>query len=952
MTDHASQLPTTPSLRGWFEAALRQPPAEQLAWLESRCSDPTLRDAVRELLIAHASDDEPYGEPIGEWFLAIDDDEPLPQDSGPQGMVGRKIADYRLLRPLGVGGMATVFLAEREHADYDQRVAIKILRHGVLLASEMRMFRRERQMLAALDHPNVARLIDGGVTERGVPYLVLEYVDGMPITDHCRQNGTPLRARVELVCAVCRAVEHAHRALIVHRDIKPANVLVNRDGVVKLLDFGVAKLLHSDSRAVQTVDAFMTPDYAAPEQVARGGDSPALDVYALGVLLHELILGQRPPRGARVRPSQLAASTTERVSPEPEPATDPSTLRRFLSGDLDNSLERALQPEPLLRYRNAGELADDLQRFLDGEPVLAHPPSAWYRTKKFILRHRGAAALTAVLVVAMLASLMVAAWQGVEARRHAQRAEVAMLRAQENADRANAVVKYVLGVFNAAQELSPERDRLSPAQLTDVAQAALERNTTMPPLTRARMWDALARISDSLSQLDRARERFQKALAVLEPLAGADATQARAEIGIAFAQTLLHADLPSDALATINARAAPAGLADAALRFAAQQTLAEISYGLGQRDDALFHARAAAVEGAKAFAQGSEERLFAELLPARTQALLGQYAEALPLLENGLARWRALELPRDINYVNLETAVAVGRFQTGNPDAGLKLLDEAIVDVRAIHGAPSVTEVRMLENAAGMRFGRGETLPAIEQVNRAIAAAHDIFAPGSRELISLELTAAIFAAKTAPEDATRRFDAVAALCAAHADAAKLGDCGRVHASYASLLTRLDRLDDAARELELADAHQRRLFGPASLEVGSVAVARGSLELRRGRAAEALAAYDVALANYDAGKLDDQRRGRLLLGRAQAQLQLEQTAAAHASIQAAVANLDRYLTKDNRARADAQAWLAVVASADGAAEEAQKAARAALALDTEVAARLPEAVRESFVELAP
>ncbi len=947
MTDHASELPTTPSLRGWFEAVLRQPPAEQQAWLASRCTEPKLRDAVRELLVAHARDDEPYAEPVGEWFLAIDDDEP-PPDAGPETMVGRKIADYCLLRPLGSGGMATVFLAEREHADYDQRVAIKILRHGVLLASEMRMFRRERQMLAALDHPNIARLIDGGVTERGVPYLVIEFVDGVPITDHCRQQGTPLRTRVELVCAVSRAVEHAHRALIVHRDIKPANVLVNRDGVVKLLDFGIAKLLHSDSRAVQTVDAFMTPDYAAPEQVARGGDSPALDVYALGVLLHELILGVRPPRGERIRPSHLAR--TERVSPQSEERTDTSTLRRFLSGDLDNILERALQPEPLLRYRNAGELADDLQRFLNGEPVLAHPPSTWYRTKKFILRHRGAVTVSAVLVVAMISSLALAAWQGVEARRQAQRAEAALVHAQASADRANAVVKYVLGVFNAAQELAPERDRLSPAQLVDVAQASLERNTTMPPLTRARMWDALARISDSLSRLDRAREQFQKSLDVLKPLEGAEAAQARGEVAIAFAQTLLRADLASDARATINTLAEPAALADAGSRFAAQQTLAEIAFELGQRDEALGHARAAAATGTQAFAEDSRERVFAELLPARTQALFGLYADALPVLEAGLARWRTLQLPRDIDYVNLKTAVAVGRFQTGDPDAGLALIDEAIADARSIHGTPSVTEVRLLESAAGMRFGRGALEPAIEQVNRAIAAANQIFAPGSRELISLELTAATFAARKAPADAVRRYQSVAALCAAHPEAAQLGDCGRVHTSFANLLTRLDRLDDAARELELADAHQRSLFGDNSLEVGSVALARGHLELRRGRPAEALAAYDIALANYDAGKLDDQRRGRLLLGRAQAQFALNQLGVALASIRAAIANIDRYLVQDIKTRADAQAWLAVIAGANGTADEARQAKGDALTLDPEVGGRLPAALRERFAEL--
>jgi hypothetical protein len=472
----------------------------------------------------------------------------------------------------------------------------------------------------------------------------------------------------------------------------------------------------------------------------------------------------------------------------------------------------------------------------------------------------------------------------------------------------------------------------------------------MPPLTRARMWEALARISDSLSRFDRARAQFTRALDAIEGLNGADAVQARGAIAIAFAQTLLHADLPNDALAMIQARAAPEKLAEPALRFEAHQALDEILYELGRHDEALAHARAAAEEGAKAFARDTEERVFAELLPARTQALLGQYTQALPVLEQGLERWRALALPHDIEYVHLETAVAVGRFQTGAPDAGLALIDEAIADAHAIHGAPSVTEVSLLESAAGMRFGRGALEPAIEQVNRALAGAREIYAPGSRELISLELTAATFAAKKDPQDGARRYEAVEKLCDAYADAAKLGDCGRVHASYANLLTRLDRLDDAARELERADAHQRRLYGDTSLEVGSVAVTRGNLESKRGRWSEALAAYDVALHNYDVGKLDDQRRGRLLLARAQAQLQLKQAAAAHEGVKAAVENLERYLVKDAHARADAKAWLAIIAAADGAGDEARGAAREALALDPDVAARLPAPARESFGKL--
>jgi serine/threonine-protein kinase len=860
-------------------------------------------------------------------------------------MIGRSIAGYRLLRQLGSGGMATVFLAERQHADFEQRVAIKILRHGVLSAAELRMFRRERQLLAALDHPHIARLIDGGVTEHGLPYLVLEYVDGLPITQYCRAQDIPLRERVRLVCEVCRAVEHAHRALIVHRDIKLANVLVNAEGAVKLLDFGVAKLIQGDSFRTQTVDAFMTPEYAAPEQMRRGGESPALDVFALGVVLHELILGVRPQRDAPVRPSRLAGE-------QPTTGTDPSTLRRFLAGDLDNILERALQPDPLLRYRNAGELADDLQRFLDGEPVLAHPPSAWYRTKKFILRHRGAVGISAVLVAAVLASLTLAAWQGVEARRQAVAAERARAQAQAEAERANAVVRYVLGVFNAAQEVAPERERLSPLQLVDVAQQALERDVHLPALTQARMWEALARISDSLSRFDRARPQFQKALELLQPLTGAEAELARQQIALAFAQMLIQGGTAREGMDLLAATVQVERITDPATRYQAHETLAELEYELGHPQQALQQAQAAAAVGTEAFAADSRERLFAELLPARTLALLGRHSEALPTLQQGLVRWREAGLPKDIDYVNLQATIAVGLFQTGEPDAALAIADQAIADAHAIHGGPSVSEVNLLENTAGMRYARGEVAPALAQVAQAITAARAIYPERSAALISLELTAATFTARSGDvEAAIARFEQVKSMCAARADAGTLGDCGRAHSNFANLLIRIERFDAAAAELERADAHQRQLFGERSAEVGSVAVSRGNLFAKRGQWREALAAYDLALRNYEGAGLNDQRRGRLLLGRAQAQYALAQFVAAGESVASAIDNLERYLSNDPRTRAEAQAWRAVIAAANGQADDAQAAARAARALDPEVANRLAPIGRPAFAEIA-
>lgn len=349
-----------------FTAVVSASPAERSEILAA--ASPEVRSDVESLLTAHDSAGDFLERPV---FSML--------ESARHRMAGAAIGPYRLVRELGRGGMGTVYLAVREDGEFAQRVAIKVVRRGAAVAER---FRQERQILAALEHPNIARLIDGGVTSEGVSYLVMEYVDGTPIHLHAR--ALPLPEKLRLFLQLCDAVQYAHRALIVHRDLKPANVLVTADGVPKLLDFGIAKLITESGDAPAT--RVMTPQYASPEQLAGLPVTTSSDVYSLGVLLFEILTGRAPFGESR--------TFADRAEP-------PSRVRsdRALRNDLDAIVLTALESDLTHRYRSVERLADDVRRHLEGKPVSAHRSTVLYRSTKFVRRH------TAVVAIAVIAAL-------------------------------------------------------------------------------------------------------------------------------------------------------------------------------------------------------------------------------------------------------------------------------------------------------------------------------------------------------------------------------------------------------------------------------------------------------------------------------------------------------------------------------------------------------------------
>ena len=535
--ESASEQNAMPTpLREQFEVLADLAPHLRDAWLAANVDDGDTRALLLRLLGADTSDG----------FLDVSAVQRLAclvaVEIAPQGLIGERVGAFRIVRELGRGGMAVVFLGARVDADFEQQVAIKLLRRGLYSELETRLFLRERQVLATLSHPNIARLIDGGVTSAGIPYLVMEYVDGVPITQYVTAQQLDLRARLSLFLAVCRAVEAAHRGMVVHRDIKPSNILVTASGEVKLLDFGIAKLIEEEG--TDATAGVFTADYAAPEQLSGDAITTATDVYGLGVLLHELLLGLLPAGSPTRRPSSRVNETeqTAKATFKMTPAGALTSLARarlgkLLRGDLDNIVLHALNQDPARRYGSAAAFADDIERYLVGQPVNAHPPSSWYSARKFIGRHRGGVATSALFLLAIIAALGLALWQ-------AQVAHQQTRLAQEQALRAQAVRDLLVGIFDAEIPSGPRSDLPTTAELLERGAQRARHDLAATPAVQSDLLIALGRVYDHLSMPDKGRPLLDAAVAAARRVEPIDQTLLAAALSERGA-----IDLASDAFA-------------------------------------------------------------------------------------------------------------------------------------------------------------------------------------------------------------------------------------------------------------------------------------------------------------------------------------------------------------------------------------------------------------------
>jgi eukaryotic-like serine/threonine-protein kinase len=413
-----------------FGAAADLPPAERAAYLDQACrEDAELRAEVESLLAAGDSGYSRFGSAIGDFAATV-------AEGGPSMPQGRTVGAYEILSEIGRGGMGAVYLAQRADRQFRKKVALKVARFSPLgdpFAIER--FRHERQILASLEHPHIARLLDGGETEEGLPYLVMEYIEGSNILDYANAARLDTNARLGLFLKVAGAVQYAHQALVIHRDLKPANILVTQAGEPKLLDFGISKLLEPgpDQTRVHTSTGMrlLTPDYASPEQVRGQAVTTATDIYSLGAVLFELLTGRK----AQILKDYTAIEIDQVVCEKPVERPSATAPLLKLSPDLDVIVLKAMHKEPARRYASVEHLADDVRRYLDGLPIQARGDSAGYRARVFVKRHRVAVTAALFVALSLVAGIAATAWQAREARRQADQAQLRFRQVRQLANR-------------------------------------------------------------------------------------------------------------------------------------------------------------------------------------------------------------------------------------------------------------------------------------------------------------------------------------------------------------------------------------------------------------------------------------------------------------------------------------------------------------------------------------
>lgn len=496
-----------------FRTVVARPQGEREMHLTRICDgDEELRQEVLSLLAKDSTEDF-LRQPIADAAFSL-------TAEASESLTGTRIGSYRITRVIGHGGMGTVYEAVRDDRQFQQQVALKLIKRGMDTDFVRVRFLRERQILASLDHPHIARLFDGGTTADGLPYFVMEFVDGIPITEYCHRHRLTLDEKLKLFRDACAAVQHAHQKLVVHRDLKPSNILVTEEGTPKLLDFGIAKLLASEpgeaETRTETALRMMTPEYASPEQVRGGAITTATDVYALGAVLYELLTERRPHQFATYSPAEIERAICETEAPRPSEAaqqqTDvPMKLARQLEGDLDNIVLMALRKEPERRYASVEQFSEDLRRYLVGLPVVARKDTFRYRAEKFVRRHKAGVAALALLVVLAIALAVLA----VRLARERDRANQA-------AATAEVVTQSLVSVFDFADPGKSHGNAITAKELLDQGAEKVVRDLKGQPLVQAKLMDTIGELYQRIGVYDRAQPLLEDALKLRRQTLGAE----------------------------------------------------------------------------------------------------------------------------------------------------------------------------------------------------------------------------------------------------------------------------------------------------------------------------------------------------------------------------------------------------------------------------------------------
>jgi len=800
-----------------FEAALALPESARPAFVTAESAgDTDLATLVRGMLDADAVERASEGGGLaGVVGRAVDEvtaarATPLVERLGP----------YRIVSMLGEGGMGAVYLAERDDDEFLQQVAVKVVR-GLLDPERVRQFRTERQILAWLEHANIARLLDGGTTDDGLPYLVMEHVQGVPIDRYCDDRRLTLAERLQLFLVVCGAVSHAHRSLIVHRDIKPNNILVTDTGVPKLLDFGIARLAlegGGEAGLTRAAGRMLTPDYASPELVRGGQVTTATDVYALGVLLYELLTGRRPLRFNTLSSIEIervvcevdpppASRAAEAAGDPPAPTaaeraaarqTTPQRLAAALRGDLDLVLATAMAKNPARRYASVDAFAADVRHVLDGRPIAARPPTWAYTARRFVARHRWAAAAAAAFVLTVSAAAVILSIQA--ARLAEERDHTARER-----DTAQQVLGFLTGLFEVSNPDTAPGAPVSARELLDRGAERIDNELAGQPVVQARLLTTIGGVYAGLGIYDRAATLLERALQLRRSTLGAD-----------------HPDTAES-----------------------MQGLAEAYRELARFDDAeAMHRETLALKRRSGSAPASIASSLNDL--GLTLSERGRFADAEPLLREAIDTWRRLGPGAAADLaVGLNNLAQTLREQ-GRLDDAVAALDEAIAIRRQRFGNDHPLLANVLGHLGQIRNAQGELAAAEPLLREALAIRRKAYGDEHPDTATAFNNLASLLHDAGDLDGAEPYYRLALT----ATGKRLGERHPDHAvqlnNLASLLEDRGRLDEAAALLTSSLAMRRAAFGD---EHPAVARARHNLarvELARGRLAEAEALATAAL----------------------------------------------------------------------------------------------------------
>lgn len=841
-------------IRPLLDAAWDRPPDERAAFLDAACADdPALRAEVEAYLDAY---DAAPSFLDGDAAAFVQQAYREGQDADPSAPLDRDVGPYRLLEEIGRGGMSRVYRAKRADGAYHQTVAVKLLRIGLDSAEGRQRFQLERQVLATLNHPNIAGLLDGGLTADDVPYLVMEYVDGQPIVDYCAAHRCTVEERLALVATVGEALQYAHRHLVVHRDLKPSNILVTPEGTVKLLDFGIAKLLDADVAgltlpATRTGIRPMTPAYAAPEQMRGDPISAATDVYQLGVLTYELLTGCRPFASAErnvvaieravledppTRPSTLVrhARAAETVKRSPE------ALARTLRGDLDAVILKALQKAPDERYASSQAFGEDIGRFLRGLPVIARPITPVHRARKFVQRHAVGVLLSASAVLTLLAFVGLLLYQQSQTAEQRDRAATA-------AQTAGQVSDFLVDLFETSNPITGEEEV--------TARDLLDRGTTQAaqldtrPAVQAQLFEVMGRAHIGLGNYATADSLLQQALTV---------------------RRTLHEPPHPDIARTLNEQsAARDGLGAYAAAESLAQTALDMRRALYDVPDpdvaeslnavALYTKRQGTFAAAESLYRASWEMRkqlhepphedLAASLNNLGQLLTeqGAYDEAQALHEDALQQRHALFGERHIHTAESQNNLALALNEQGNYAASEALYRTSLATHRTLLG-PAHPSIAISKNNLAVALEEQGQYAEAEDLKRAsLAMRRELHGDAHPHVTASKNNLAVLMRKM--EDfaqAAQLFERVLDRLSEHFDGPH-PYIGITKTNLGGTYREQGRFDEADAVLREAGRIYTTVFGDAHPEVATNLVNRADLYRTMGHVDEAIALHQEALA---------------------------------------------------------------------------------------------------------